>query len=356
VKSIRCLTLSLLATCVCQCGAIADELDDQLANLGQVAINGNFDYPLRATAAEINPAASDPRVARFRAAIVQARARTFGAAADAAVLPDLTASNLPEIPQREPTTGQSFTTDAARIALLWIAPGTLRMSALRGSDDDTLVTLSRGYWLGRTEVTQAQWAAIMDNLPRPSRYKGANRPVEQVSWVSAMAFCRKMSEMERAAGRLPPGYEYSLPTEAEWEFACRAGDDDRARVPVESAWYGANSGRVPHAVGQKQPNAWGLYDMQGNVWEWCVDGYQGYPGGQVTDLQGDVTAPSAATFRILRGGSFASPLGQCRTDYRAWNMLNASNPSVGFRLALVPQKARAPTAAAPTEPAPDVAP
>lgn len=337
MKPLRVIVLSALLAVAGNPGASADDLNVWLIGLGRVANEGNYDYPLRVTNIDVGYDRSDPRVARFRAAVLRAREEKLGAVAAGPVPVDSTATDLPNAPLHTPVAGEPFTTDVAGITLVWIPPGKLLLSSVRGSDDDTLVTLSHGYWLGRTEVTQAQWAAVMDNVPHPSRYKGANRPVEQISWVTASAFCRKMTDAETATHHLPPGYEYSLPTEAQWEFACRAGDTRHVPPDPESAWCLVNSERVPHAVGLKKPNAWGLYDMQGNVWEWCIDGYQGYPGGEVVDLQGGYTAPSAATFRILRGGGFMSSLGECRADFRSWVSLNTGNPTIGFRLALVPR-------------------
>lgn len=337
VKTHRLLVLGLVFLHWTRAPVPGDEVDDTVAGLGTVAIDGNYDYPLRIIAHNLAQHPNDPRLTRFKALLLLSRQREMGAAANGPVAAETSMSEVPDFPCATPIEGRPFTTVTARIGMVWIPAGTLLMSSIRGSDDDTLVTLSHGYWLGRTEVTQAQWAAVMDNLPRPSRYRGANRPVEQVSWVSAMAFCLKVTDSERSAGRLPAGYVYALPTEAQWEFACRAGGPGSATVSPDLAWCSINSDQQSHSVGQKNPNAWGLYDMHGNVWEWCIDGYQGYPGGAVTDLQGGYAAPSAATFRIVRGGGFMSNLGECRADNRQWNPLNASNATTGLRLALVPQ-------------------
>ena len=135
----------------------------------------------------------------------------------------------------------------------------------------------------------------------PSRFKGANLPVEQVSYDEALAFCRKVTEQERAAGRLPEGYEYTLPTEAQWEYACRAGTTGNYAGNLDAmAWYSGNSGSTTHAVGGKQANGWGLNDMHGNVWEWCLDWYGNYAGGRVTDPRG----ASSGSNRVGRGGGW----------------------------------------------------
>jgi formylglycine-generating enzyme required for sulfatase activity len=169
----------------------------------------------------------------------------------------------------------------------------------------------------------------------PSYFKnaGANAPVEGVSWDDAQEYCRKLTERERAAGRLPAGYEYSLPTEAQWEYACRAGTTGpyAGNGDLSSmGWYDDNSGSTTHPVGQKQANAWGLYDMHGNVWEWCHDWYGSYPGGAVTDP----TGASSGSYRVGRGGSWNLDAGFCRSALRI--ILDPSNRfiNLGFRLAL----------------------
>ena len=200
----------------------------------------------------------------------------------------------------------------------------------RGEKPATGVTLTQPYWLGATEVTQGQWSAVMGN--NPSHFKGSNLPVESVTYSDALEFCRKVTERERAAGRLPAGYEYTLPSEAQWEYACRAGTTgDYAGNLDAMGWYSRNSGGKTHEVGGKQANAWGLYDMHGNVWEWCLDWYGNYPGGHETDRRG---APSG-TSRVNRGGSWLDLASSCRSAYRRHSP-SLSNLSLGFRLALSP--------------------
>ncbi|MBO4796987.1 MAG: formylglycine-generating enzyme family protein, partial [Verrucomicrobia bacterium] len=165
--------------------------------------------------------------------------------------------------------------------LNWIKPGTFMMGSPKGElgrfidEAQHQVTLTRGYWMGKYEVTQAQYEAIMGK--NPSHFKGADLPVEQVTWNNAMTFCAKLTEQERAAGRLPEGYEYTLPTESQWEYACRAGtvlalnngknlsNEEQCPAMDGVGWYVGNSDGMTHPVGQKQPNARGLYDMHGNV-------------------------------------------------------------------------------------------
>ena len=136
---------------------------------------------------------------------------------------------------------------------------------------------------------------------------------------------------------MPAGYEYDLPTEAQWEFACRAGTPGpHAGNLADMAWFELNSDRQTHPVGQKQPNAWGLYDMHGNVAEWCADGYVGYPGGRATDPMGAYDGPSSGTSRIYRGGAAGSSVGQCRSGIRGWWALDFVNSALGLRLSLAP--------------------
>lgn len=217
--------------------------------------------------------------------------------------------------------------------MIWIAPGTFLMSATHGAGDDTWVRLTRGYWIGQTEVTQAQWQAVIDHIPLPSFFKGTSRPVERVAFDTVIFFCARLTERERAAGRLPPGYVYALPTEAQWEYACRAGSTGLYSGPLDAvAWYGANSGGQTHPVAQKQPNAWGLHDMHGNVLEWCADWFAGYPGGRVDDP----TGAAEGQFRVLRGGAFNAAAGTCRSSYRGWAKIFLTQPNAGFRVALTP--------------------
>ena len=193
------------------------------------------------------------------------------------------------------------------------------------------VTLSKPFYAGVTEVTQAQYQAIMGT--NPSSFKGATNPVEMVSWNDAAEFCKKLSDKTRQAVRLP--------TEAEWEYACRVEDPPRRAGTAtafsfgdsdstlgDHAWYSANSGGTTHPVGQKKPNAWGLCDMHGNVWEWCADGYGDYPKGAVTDPQG--AAPCAQ--RVLRGGSWLFNTGNCRAANRHWSSPGGRLSDCGFRV------------------------
>ena len=230
-------------------------------------------------------------------------------------------------------TGQNRVIADLGIQLVWIAPGEFDMGSPNGSDSHerpvTRVNLTRGYWLGKTEITQAQWVAVMD--ANPSKFIGADQPVEQVTCDEALEFCRRLTEREREAGRLPLGFKFTLPTEAQWEFACRAGrKEDAADDLAAVAWYAANSGGSTHPVGQKQANAWGLHDMHGNVWEFCLGRYGPYPGGTVADPAGAPSGP----YGIFRGGSWNNgPVG-CRTATRHGYTHGRRAEFIGFRLAL----------------------
>ena len=233
---------------------------------------------------------------------------------------------------RKAEVGKAWTIPDLGLKLVPIAPGTFIMGSESGDADEkppTRVTLTQPYWLGKTEVTQREWSAIMGN--NPSNFKGETLPVEQVSWAEAMDFCRKLTARERAADRIPAGYSYTLPSEAQWEYACRAGTTgDLAGNLTDLSWYEQNSQNTTHAAGTKQANAWGLSDMHGNVWEWCADWKGNYPGGSVSNYRGPLTGSD----RVGRGGSWDDAAGGCRSAFR-----NGLDPGtrwgvLGFRLAL----------------------
>jgi formylglycine-generating enzyme required for sulfatase activity len=194
------------------------------------------------------------------------------------------------------------------------------------------VRITRPFYLGIGEVTQAEYERVMGS--NPSQFKGDPiRPVEMVNWDEASAFCRKL-------GELPPEQTartvYRLPTEAEWEFACRAGTtttwssgDDEALLK-EHAWFSGNSGGTTHPVRQKAPNSWGLYDMHGNLWEWCQDGYQDQlPGGV------DPAVAQSASARVIRSGSCSGSAAYCRSAFRRGDSPSIRGVNLGFRLVSV---------------------
>ncbi|MCC6680900.1 MAG: SUMF1/EgtB/PvdO family nonheme iron enzyme [Phycisphaeraceae bacterium] len=212
---------------------------------------------------------------------------------------------------------------------------------LRGDEQPQhKVTLS-AFWLGQCEVTQAQWRAVMGN--NPSAFVGDDLPVESISWEDAMAFCQKLNQREAAAGRLPQGLHYTLPTEAQWEYAARAGTTSSyVGDPQQTIWYSATSGQIdptdgqwhmsPHPVASKLPNAWGLYDMQGNVLERCFDCYAEYSSADQVDPQG----PPDGKYRSLRGGGWWADLTSCATHARHRGPSQRAHSAVGMRLALSP--------------------
>jgi formylglycine-generating enzyme required for sulfatase activity len=203
------------------------------------------------------------------------------------------------------------------------------------------VTISKDYYLGVYEVTQAQYEKVMGKNPSsfPVAKVGnenADLPVENVSWHDAVRFCKKLSDLpeEKKAGR-----EYRLPTEAEWEYACRAGsktayafDDEEGLLP-EYGWFSRNSSRRTHTVGLLEPNAWGLYDMHGNVWEWCSDRYGDYPKGAVSDPSG----PKEGSYRVFRGGGWSLGAAFCRSACRDGLAPSIRINVIGFRVALSSQ-------------------
>ncbi len=190
------------------------------------------------------------------------------------------------------------------------------------------VRISSAFELGKYEVTHAQWESVMGQ--NPSHFRGASRPVERVSWIDVQEFIRRLNKRQER-------HTYRLPTEAEWEYASRAGaaetDDDRDDLE-STAWCGDNADRQTHAVGTKKPNAWGLHDMQGNVWEWVEDWFGPYPAGEVIDPRG----PADGEGRVFRGGSWAHGYPSlCRTGYRNQAAPDKRYFVVGFRLARTPR-------------------
>jgi formylglycine-generating enzyme required for sulfatase activity len=198
------------------------------------------------------------------------------------------------------------------------------------SDDEKQheVTISKPFYLQSTVVTQSQWQEVMGDNPSEFKDCGDDCPVENVSWNDAQGFIKKLNEIEGVDN-------YRLPTEAEWEYACRAETNtefsfgDEASELGEYAWYIDNSGDRTHPVGTKKPNAWGLYDMHGNVIEWCQDWYADYPSNSVTDPKG----PSKGEYRVLRGGSWLINARRIRSADRFRNDPNYRYLGIGFRVA-----------------------
>lgn len=201
------------------------------------------------------------------------------------------------------------------------------------------VTISRGFWMGAYEVTQAEYLAVMGI--NPSGFKGSlSLPVETVSWYNATNYCGKLTQRERGAGRIATNSVYRLPTEAEWEYACRAwtstryshGDDPDYSELSKYAWYDQDSDASTHPVGQKLPNPWGLYDMHGNAAEWCQDRYGAHPGGIATDPQG----PATGSERVAHSGLWFRPSTYCRSAFRRGIAPDFASDGLGFRVVLAP--------------------
>jgi formylglycine-generating enzyme required for sulfatase activity len=197
------------------------------------------------------------------------------------------------------------------------------------------VTISRDFWLGKFEVTQAEYERVTGK--NPSHFPGdPTRPVEKVSYNDALVFCSTLTRRERDAGHLPANWEYRLPTEGEWEYACRAGSTnlfsfgDDTTLADKYAWTLENADAATHPVGQKLPNAWGLYDMHGNVWEWCSDWFEPYPAGTLTDPVG----PPKGKYKVFRGGGWNNELNMARCSNRFMMEPGNGIHFVGIRLAL----------------------
>jgi formylglycine-generating enzyme required for sulfatase activity len=194
-----------------------------------------------------------------------------------------------------------------------------------------------GFWIGQFEVTQSEYQNVM--CTNPATFSGdLNYPVETVSWRDATNYCARLTDQERQAGRLPGNYVYRLPSEAEWEFAARAGTTNRfsfgddPSVLGNYAWYNGNSGSATHPVGQLQPNPWGLNDVHGNVFEWCWDWIGGTPAGAVTDFKGS----TAGAYHAIRGGAWLFPWGDCRSSWRIGYAPTSRAGDVGLRTVLAP--------------------
>ena len=227
----------------------------------------------------------------------------------------------------------TLTVNGINYNMVWVEGGTFRMGATSeqgnggGSEEMPVhsVTLS-GYYIGKTEVTQALWKAVMGS--NPSSFKGDNLPVELVSWNDCQEFIRKLNSLT--------GQHFRLPTEAEWEFACRGGNNSRGYKYSGSnyidnvAWYWDNSGEKTHPVATKSPNELGIYDMSGNVWEWCADWYEHYSSGAQTNPKG----PNSGSLRVYRGGSWLYDAGCCRSSFRDYDYPTFRYGYLGLRLAL----------------------
>ncbi len=193
------------------------------------------------------------------------------------------------------------------LAFRWCPPGVFMMGE---EDEQHRTKITKGFWIMETQVTQSQWKAVMGK--NPSHFKGDNNPVENVSWKDCNKFCKKCAQL---------GLPVQLPTEAQWEYACRAGSSgDYAGDLDEMGWYDWNSDSKTHPVGQKMPNAWGLYDMHGNVCEWCQDRYK-----------------SDYEERVIRGGCYCSSSSWCTSETRWYYVPDKQTDDTGFRCVVIPK-------------------
>ena len=224
---------------------------------------------------------------------------------------------------------QTFTVKGVNFTMKKVEAGSFQMGSNDGGSDEKpehTVALTRDYYLGETEVTQALWEAVMGK--NPSSFKGASNPVENVSYNDCLTFIEKLNQLT--------GRKFRLPTEAEWEYAARGGKHSRGYKYAgsnnldEVAWYTDNSGSKTHQVKTKKANELGIYDMSGNVYEWCSDRYGSYPSGNVTNP----TGPDSGSSRVRRGGSWNNRAASCRSAFRIGFGPTRRFDFLGLRLAL----------------------
>ncbi len=242
--------------------------------------------------------------------------------------PKTTTVSKPKPTTKKPTTTVSkpqpkFVARAPEFEMVKIPSGSFMMGSENGNQKPVhRVNISNSFYMGKYEVTQAQWKAVMGNNPSSTSNCGGNCPVNQVSWDDVQGFIRKLNNLQTK-------YKYRLPTEAEWEYACRAGTTGDYAGDLDSmAWYFINADGQTHPVGQKSPNDFGLYDMHGNVAEWCEDWYGKYSSETVTDP----TGAAEGSYRVYRGGGWYANGGFLHSANR--NYIDSSHLSgdLGFRL------------------------
>jgi formylglycine-generating enzyme required for sulfatase activity len=226
----------------------------------------------------------------------------------------------------------------------WCPPGVGVVGSERSDKSPTdeqprqPVRLTTGFWMGTTPVTCRQWREVMTFPPRIEPCERDEHPVVGAAWADARAFCGRLTQLFRERGVCDTRARVNMPTEAQWEYACRAGTlgkwffGDDARGLDDFAWYRENSGGSAHPVATRRPNPWGLYDLYGNVAEWCLDQFRRYTESEVTD---PMQLDEQAIVKIVRGGDFSSPAGECRSAYRGTcDASNSYNEPTGVRLVL----------------------
>lgn len=240
-----------------------------------------------------------------------------------------------------PGCGRPVATNSLGMQFVQIPRGSFTMGAPEEevgqpfSETPHRVTLTSPFLLGIHEVTQQEYLEVMGENPSPR--KSPSSPVDSVSWIEATEFCRRLAGRP---GEKDAGYNYRLPTEAEWEYACRAGSDTPHSITslasdelLDYAWISDNSEGEIQPAGQKLPNGYGVYDMHGNVSEWCSDWMANYPKGAVTNPRG----PREGVKRVCRGGSYRSKAGDCRSASRWGYEPEVRSPQVGFRIVRTPR-------------------
>ncbi|MFL2914391.1 MAG: SUMF1/EgtB/PvdO family nonheme iron enzyme [Opitutales bacterium] len=241
-------------------------------------------------------------------------------------------------------TNKHIVASAANLEMIWVPEGNFTMGSpldetgRSTSETEHNVTLTKGFYLGKYEVTQAQYEAVMTGnsdwlSATPSNWpNNPNRPVEKVSWDDVQIFLSRLNASEQVAGRLPSGWKYVLPTEAEWEYACRAGTTTAyswgATIATSNANYSSSGLSQTTDVGQYAANPWGFFDMHGNVYEWTADWYAVYSSGAKTDP----TGPASGSYRVFRGGRWNSPGTNLRSAKRYTSTPSQRNDSFGFRV------------------------
>jgi formylglycine-generating enzyme required for sulfatase activity len=246
--------------------------------------------------------------------------------------------------------GENFTIPKLELEMLWVEPGTFTMGSPTteagriggGLETEHQITLAHGFYLGKYEVTQAQYEAVMTGNAnglnaKPSKWpNNSNRPVEQVSWDEAQIFLTRLNAQQSAD--IPEGWAYVLPTESQWEYACRAGTTTiyswgNTISASDANWNHGNDANQTEDVGKYSANAWGFYDMHGNVWEWVSDWTANYPGGALTDPEG----PDSGSDRGNRGGGWYDNEAGLRSAKRGYRPPSSRDPRLGFRVSFQKQ-------------------